>query len=324
MSSTFFLILSLLLSGTGCAKEEQAAPSTVVLDNGVISAEVALPGARATYRATRFDWSGQVRQVHYGPHTYFGQLVRQNPLASDAISGIAEEYDINGPTSYRAVVDDRFLKLGVGILVSNDEPYKFSRTYGFAVEPSWRTSHNQAQQSVTFQHDWHLNEEVSIRYEKTIRLITNKPAMEITRRLVNLGQQHFETEFYSHQVFCLDGEPVGPGYVIEFGLAPEVEEVSDKSVQWKLENRTLELTSPLEKWFHLRLSGSGPPSANTFRVYHQTTQTAVTVSTDARVANLDFFAEPTGLCPEFFSKITLEPGKQKIWTTHYRFERAAP
>lgn len=296
------------------------AVSSITIDNGVISADVDLPGKPGSYQGRRFDSSGQIRQVRLGTHTFFGSLVRPNPQAHDAIAGVAEEFDIRGPASYSEKEGEPFLKIGVGILVGDGKPYHFSRSYPFLQESEWEVQRSSDGRAVAFRQSWRLNARVDVAYEKSVRLLPNEPVVEITRTLENRGQETLITEFYSHQIICLDGLPIGPGYVVEFGISPGVESVSDESVRWTLADRVLRLNSILRKWFFVDLSGEGSADSNTYRVSHEQTRSAVHASTGASFADLDLFAEPTGLCPETFTRLTIPPDEERVWTTVYRFE----
>ena len=66
-----------------------ADPPQAEISNGVVSARLYLPDAQdGYYRATRFDWSGQVASVEYKGHKYFGQwFEKSDPKHHDSHHG---------------------------------------------------------------------------------------------------------------------------------------------------------------------------------------------------------------------------------------------
>src|ERR1035437_9942020 len=66
--------------------------------NGSIRAKLSLPDAQqGYYRATRFDWSGQIASLEFQGHNYFGQwFARYAPKPHDSILGPVEEFLTNG------------------------------------------------------------------------------------------------------------------------------------------------------------------------------------------------------------------------------------
>src|ERR1035437_6359302 len=68
------------------------------ISNGPIRAKLYLPDApQGYYRATRFDWSGQISTLEFQGHNYFGQWFdHYDPNGRDCILGPVEEFLTNG------------------------------------------------------------------------------------------------------------------------------------------------------------------------------------------------------------------------------------
>jgi hypothetical protein len=68
------------------------------ISNGSVRAKLYLPDARqGYYRATRFDWSGQIASLEVQGHNYFGQWFdRYDPKLHDSILDPVEEFLANG------------------------------------------------------------------------------------------------------------------------------------------------------------------------------------------------------------------------------------
>jgi hypothetical protein len=59
-----------------------------------VDAVVFLPDAEnGYYKASRFDWSGQVPCLTYKGHSYFGEwFAKYDPMIHDAITGPVEDW----------------------------------------------------------------------------------------------------------------------------------------------------------------------------------------------------------------------------------------
>ena len=107
---------------------------------------------------------------------------------------------------------DSFLKIGVGTLTKPDErAYSFSRLYE-VVNPGRWTIVKQSSE-VRFVHVL-KDKEYSYEYEKSIRLVKDKPEMIMSHLLKNTGNKTIETSVYCHNFFVIDNQPVGPGYSV--------------------------------------------------------------------------------------------------------------
>jgi len=70
-------------------------PPKASISNGLITAQLYLPNAvNGYYRGTRFDWAGQIPDLRYKGHSYFGQwFEKYDPMSHDAIMGPVEAFD---------------------------------------------------------------------------------------------------------------------------------------------------------------------------------------------------------------------------------------
>ena len=93
-----------------------------MITNGTLKAKLYLPDAQdGYYRATRFDWSGQISSLEFQGHNFFGQWFdRYDPHLHDSILGPVEEFLTNGKgLGYDEVmVGENFVKIGVGAIKS--------------------------------------------------------------------------------------------------------------------------------------------------------------------------------------------------------------
>src|SRR5262252_590961 len=90
--------------------------------NTRIRAKLYLPNPESGYyRATRFDWSGQIASLEWNGHNYFGQwFERYDPKLHDAIMGPVEEF-VTSPGYDEAKPGETFVRIGVGLVRKPDE-----------------------------------------------------------------------------------------------------------------------------------------------------------------------------------------------------------
>src|ERR1035441_4197473 len=112
------------------------------ISNGSIRAQLYLPDAQqGYYRATRFDWSGQIASLEFQGHQYFGQWFdRYDPNRHDCILGPVEEF-LSGDVGlgYNDVKPgESFVKIGVGAIRKPEErAFQQYQTYEITDPGKW-------------------------------------------------------------------------------------------------------------------------------------------------------------------------------------------
>ncbi len=199
--------ISLILAGALAAAD----PPSAEIANGVLRAKLYLPDATdGYYRATRFDWAGQIASLEYKGHNYFGQwFPRYDPKLHDSIMGPVESF---GAIGYdEAPVDGTFVRIGVGKLKKPQEAkVNDFRTYDIVDSGKWSIKKGADQVEFT-----QVLPGV-YEYHKTVRLVKGKPEMVIEHTLKNTGTKAIETDVFNHNFFMLDGQPTGPDIVVSF------------------------------------------------------------------------------------------------------------
>ena len=92
-----------------------------------MDATLFLPDAETGYyRGARFDWAGQISELKYRGHSFFGQwFEKYDPYLHDAIMGPVEAFD---PIGYEtAEPGGTYVKIGIGALEKPDD-----KNYHFA------------------------------------------------------------------------------------------------------------------------------------------------------------------------------------------------
>ncbi|RMD76431.1 MAG: hypothetical protein D6820_12715, partial [Lentisphaerae bacterium] len=192
-----------------------------ILNHGDNRVVVALPDPdKGYYRGKRFDWSGIITHWEKQGHTFAGELKKpHNPNKHDGAAGPVEEFDMQGNASFQeAQMGEEFYKIGVGILIKNNEKYQFFRRYKVSRLLPWKiqTTAN----SITFTQKLDNLRGWGWIYSKTLRWHEErKDTLQIMHTLTNTGSRALTTEHYNHSMFCLDDTPVGSSYRLTIPMA---------------------------------------------------------------------------------------------------------
>ena len=313
--SIFICLLSgLIISAVPFIKS----PETEI-SNGLIRARLYLPDPDSGYyRGSRFDWSGVIASLDYNGHHYFGQWFKEySPTLHDAILGPVEAFD---PVGYEEAKNgERFIKVGIGVLSKTDElPYAFVKPYPIINAGKWKVTTKPDQ--VQFIHSLQ-DKFYSYGYEKTVKLIKNKPQMVLTHTLKNTGQRTLETAVYNHNFFVMDDQTTGPGFTVTFpfALPGEVSNEMKDLVQFRDHQMFfLKELDPKEHVFFRDLTAGATADYN-IKIENRKTGAAVKITCDKPISKMVFWCASTTVCPEPFIKIKIDPGKEFSWKITYEF-----
>jgi hypothetical protein len=286
----------------------------------LISARLLLPDTQnGYYRGTRFDWSGVISDLSYDGHTFFGKWFdKYIPELHDAIMGPVEEF---APLGYKeAAPGGNFVMIGIGVLKKPDDKNHDRFGYYQIVDPGkWDIKKGSDQ--AEFIHVLN-SDDYSYEYKKRVRLLSDKPVLELTHILKNTGKNPIVTNVYNHNFFVIDNQPVGPDFSVEFPFMPSGEgqgfgsiaEIRDKKIIF---NRNL---NKGETVFCGSMTGFGnDPRDLDIKVENKKTGAGVRITGDRPLSKLIFWACPTTLCPETYVDIRIEPGQEFSWRFRYDF-----
>jgi hypothetical protein len=314
MHRSLLLVVGLLTAGPVGAKEY---PKTV-LKNDELSVTVYLPDAeKGFYRGDRFDWAGVVGNVEFRGHRLFDPWKdTHDPYHHDDIVGPVEDF---GPIGHaEAKEGEFFFKIGVGEIVKGMEAKNRNLgTRDVAIKPN----------EVTFKHTIKTKSGYGYQYTKRIELETGKAGFRIDHELINSGTREIDTDCYNHNFYNVDGDGVGPHYVVTFpgpwkpkGTRDRFDEVVRSS-----DGRILEITKPLVEMEHGdvygTLDGLAGKTGN-FVVRHGPSGVTTYIYGDTPVEKVNFWATRRAICPEPFIRIRLKPGESKTWSMRYEFKMA--
>ncbi len=290
------------------------------ISNGLIKARLYIPDTEnGYYRGTRFDWSGVIASLEYSGHSYFGQwFEKYSPTIHDAIMGPVDDFT---PVGYNeAKPGETFLKIGIGMISKPDEKqYTFSKTY--QIVNSGKREVKIKPDQVQFIHVL-KDDNYFYEYEKTVKLVKDKPVMVLTHKFRNKGEKTIETLVYNHNFFVINNQPVGPGYTAEFpfklsGVFRDGADIAE------IQNNRLILRRDLAKGETIYcggLLGFGQSEMDyNIKIENHTTGAGVRITCDRPLSKMVFWSCPTTFCPEPYILIKAEPGKEFTWNIYYEF-----
>ncbi|MDZ4707971.1 MAG: hypothetical protein SH818_06170 [Saprospiraceae bacterium] len=290
------------------------------IKNSLIQARLFLPDAtKGYYRGARFDWAGVISSLEYYGHQYFGQwFEKYSPTLHDAIMGPVDAFYPVGFDDAKA--GEQFLKIGVGMLVKQQDPKYFIATpYEIANSGQWKVK--KKSNRVIFTHKLEANG-YGYLYTKTVELVKGKPALTLSCSLKNTGTRPIETNVYNHNFFVMDQVTTGPDYVVTFPFPVTGELTSGKDLG-RLVGNQLIYEKPFVKGntvFSPGLLGFGPDAKDyDIRIENQKTGAAVRITGDQPLLKMVFWSAFKTVCPEPYIAINVNPGESKKWNINYEF-----
>jgi hypothetical protein len=324
-----------LLSGADYPQAEIA--------NGQIRARLYLPDARrGFYRGTRFDWSGVISSLEYQGHHYYGPWFdRLDPQVRDfayvgteivagpcsAMTGPAEEFKSNGTALGwdEAKPGGTFIKIGVGVLRKDSEPYSYTKLYEIVNPGTWTVAPRN--DAVEFTHD--LTDPATgygYLYAKTVRLKPGKPEMILEHRLKNTGRRTIQSTVYNHNFLVLDKQPPGPDFTITVPYPIQAIRPPDKNLAEIRGNQIVyrqALTG--QDVVQTTLPGFRPdPRDHAIHIENAKVGAGLNITSDRPLSSHALWSIRSVLSMEPFIAMTIEPGGEFTWQTTYEYFVLAP
>jgi len=305
-----------------------ADPPQAEISNGVVRAKIYLPDPEnGYYRATRFDWSGQVESLEYQGHNFFGKWFgRYDPKVNDSIMGPVEEFLTNGAgLGYDEVKPgESFVKIGVGALRKPEER-AFQQYHTYEIVDPGKWSVRQGEGWIEFTQELTDTRGYAYVYRKTLRLAAGKPEMALEHSLRNTGRKAIESSAYEHNFFMLDGQPSGPDVTIRFPF--EAHAAADLKGLAEIRGRELHYLQELTggRSIYTEVEGHGSTAADyDLRVENRKAGIGVRQTGDQPLEKLVVWSIRSTVCPEAYIHFRIEPGKETTWRIAYEFYTLKP
>lgn len=284
----------------------------IVIKSERLTASVVVPGE--TYRRSRYDWSGMVRQVELdGKHTFFsGEL--PGALDGVGISSAVEWMD----TKYHDAcgIADTFPMLGIGLCRRSDmSPFGFAKDY--TVLPFDHIV-EATENSVTMKTLPRICQGVAVEEIKTITLEGNRLRCHYVFH--NVGTEAVHATEFVHNFFKFDDYDIDGRYELKLPYNVTVRmrrgELKLQAYGYKLG----ELDGP---------SGSSAFFVNGFegltehwmRLSHE--ECGMSVFVEDKVPPVKFYGwnSEIAFCPEVFVRIDIKPGETCEYDRIYTFNK---
>jgi hypothetical protein len=314
---TAFVLLALSLTSSA-ADFPQAE-----ISGGTTHAKLYLPDTeKGYYRATRFDWSGQIASLESQGHNYFGQWFdKYDPKLHDAILGPVEEFLTNGiGLGYNDVkAGENFVKIGVGA-VRKPEERAFQQFHTYEITDPGKWTVKPFPDRVEFTQELRDTAGYAYLYKKTVRLAKDKPQLVLEHSLKNTGTKVIETSVYEHNFYMLDNQPAGPEYTVKFPFTVR----TDRDLMGLAEAGGKQFTYLKElakgQSVYTMLEGYGAASTDyDIRVENRAAHAGVRQTSDRPLSKLVFWSIRSTVCPEAYIDMRIEPGKEFSWRITYDF-----
>jgi len=295
------------------------------ISNGLIKATLDLPDpVNGYYRATRFDWSGQIPSLEYKGHSYFGEwnTAPYSPQLHDAIMGPVEEFLTNGMgLGYaEAKPGGTFIKIGVGVIRKPEEA-KFQQFHTYEIADNGKWSIKKHADSVEFtQTVTDPSSGYAYVYTKTVRLVKGKPELVLDHRLRNTGKKPIESDVYEHNFYVLDKQPVGPDTVVRFPF--DVHAAGNFNGFAETKGHELVYLKELPKGpsAQSELTGfSSDPKDYDITEENRKTGASVRQTSDRPIVRINYWSIRSTACPEAYIHLNVDPGKEFTWKIRYEF-----
>ena len=288
---------------------------TIILQRRSTRLEIARPDvAEPYYRGTRFDRTGNILALEARGHRHVSRWFRTyDPYRHDAVGGPAEEFTQIGHEE--AAPGEGFLKIGVGLLAREAEPY--DRFHLYKVLDPGRTTVRTGASEALFRHVlkgyYDYSKKVSIPADCALR---------ISHRFRNTGPSTMDFHVYSHNFFSLDGALTGRATRFFLPFTPEG--------HWRTDYDSVALVPDGiafsrdlregETVFMGDLHGAGPAEGCRFILENLDNGLRVRAACDRPMDYAVFWSNTEVSCIEPYIHFTVPPGGTVRWTLDYRFE----
>lgn len=282
----------------------------IIIKNERLTASVAVPGE--TYRRSRYDWSGMVRQVELdGKHTFFSGE-RPGGLDGVGLSSAVEWMD----TKYHdaCAIADTFPMLGIGLCRRGDmNPFGFTKDY--TVLPFDHVIES-TESSVTMKTLPRICQGVAVEETKTITLEGNSLRCHYAFR--NVGEVAIHATEFVHNFFKFDDITVDDSYELRlpYNVTARMRRGELKLLPYGYKLGEFDAPSQSSAFF---VEGYEGLSAHWMRLSHEKSGLSVLVEDDFPVVRFYGWNISDAFCPETFVQIDAEPGETFEYDRVYTF-----
>ncbi|MCL2462694.1 MAG: hypothetical protein FWF44_08525 [Defluviitaleaceae bacterium] len=280
---------------------------SVILDNGVLRAEIAMP--YALYNGPRFENCGIIRQVTLNGGAAFCASEKEGSEYRGGGIGLCCEFGIDNALDYNeANPGEWVVKIGVGRIKKEDgqpffheRPFEFERLDIACAEGENAVAFSASQPELR-----------GYAYEYAKRISINNNSLKIDYALKNTGERDIVTNEYCHNFTRFNDVNIGKGYVLEV-LDAEWDFSPDSP-----KPGTLAFGREPERTYYKR--DSEPKNIWGWRLTHNGLGLRMSERLSADACRFALWGTNRVISPELFMGISLKPGEGQEWSREYAFE----
>ncbi len=308
------------------------------ISNGKLRVKLYLPDLKnGYYRGTRFDWSGVIASLEYEGHNYYGPwfdkidppvhdyIFKGTEVVAGACSGISgpvEEFQTGDAALgwKEAKAGGTFIKIGVGVLRKVGASYDAYTLYEI-VDPGKRTVKLHSDSVEFTQELTDPSSGYGYVYRKIVRLKEGKPEMLLEHSLKNTGRRTIHSTVYNHNFLVLDKQPPGPDFSISLPFQIQPAQPSDERLAKVQENRIV-FAKALEdeEVVEIPFRGFGDTTKDyDIRIENPKVGAGMRIQGDRPLSFVNFWSMRNVLAMEPFIAMTIDPGREFTWNTHYEY-----
>lgn len=287
---------------------------SISLKNSVLELEIQEPGKK--YAGSRFDWTGQIRQIIYkDKHTFCTNEKKDLSQINDFGRGLYNEFGIDMAVGYDdCEVNSEFPKIGVGFLRKEDKSdYNFFKPYTiFPATFSILKSKN----SVVFNCDTKPYNGYGYDLKKRIEL--DETSFSISYTLFNSGTNRIITNEYIHNFLAINNKSIDHGYSLKFSTPLQTEgEIVNPEKKISFNQQTINFESAINKEFFF--SNIIPPITKniSWRLQNHIDKIGISEKCNFSPQKVNLWGHSHVVSPEIFFKINLAPGESIEWQRNF-------
>jgi hypothetical protein len=291
--------------------------NNIIIESESLIVEIERPGS--SYKGTRFDWTGFIKQVTLkGRGHTFCTVESHLPGKGTGGVGLCNEFGNTHPIGYdNAGSGQHFPKIGVGLLTrTSEEAYNFFAAY--PVSP-FIVHTDTTPDSVYFVSEPKMCRGYAIRLEKKISVRDRE--LSISYTMHNVGTESIVTNEYVHNFIAINDKPIGPDYILRFpNIIKPISEISEsKGKALRLNNKEIHWGEPVSNTFYCQFYGFKNPTPFYWELIHNKEMVGVRERGSAPASSLALWGESHVVSPEVFVDISINPGETQQWNRIFEF-----
>jgi len=300
----------------------------ITLNNGILEAEIRLPGACP--ESERFDSAAVIQQVTLHGRHRFGQPEQHIPTRVTCHGfGLCAEF-VMDDIGREAGAGELFPKPGIGVLtqIADGKPYDMWSHYEIQRYPkTWEMEKD----GIIFREEPLPCMGIALEIVRRLRLLNNQIILET--EIHNTGTRRAAFSEYQHNFVAIDDLPVGEGYQLEIpfdGTLIQLPEccrnlpdfkpvegficVEKQKAAWvgKVVNQTWHKTTEADNILCLEKYG--------WKLTHRDSDASVSEDCDFKPSKLVLWGVEHCICTEVYHAIDIMPGEKDRYIRTWTFE----